>query len=92
MTSRGQEVAWADLRDGVGNAGCRFAKAREGRVVFVGGSITEMAGWRDQVCERLTASVPETTLDFLNAGMTSTDSRTGTLRTPRDGGLSLIYI
>ena len=37
-------------------------------VTFLGGSITNMEGWRTKVCDYLTAAYPATDFRFINAG------------------------
>jgi lysophospholipase L1-like esterase len=66
--------------------GCfrKFASTRQGRVAFLGGSITEMEGYRPMVCRILTERFPQTKFDFINAGISSTCSTTGAFRLERD--------
>jgi len=72
------------LRGGLDNCRYRFEHAKSGRVVFMGGSITEMKGWRDLVCEDLQRRFPQTKFDFVNAGISSTGSTPGAFRLMRD--------
>jgi lysophospholipase L1-like esterase len=72
------------LRGGLANAWRRFSAAGEARVAFLGGSITQMKGWRDLVCEHLAARFPRTRFDFINAGIASTGSTPGAFRLTRD--------
>ncbi len=53
-------------------------------VAFMGGSITEMDGYRPMVCEMLKEKFPETRFTFLAAGIASTCSDTGAFRLERD--------
>lgn len=82
MTPHGRE--YFTLRGGLSNALRRFGAGGEARVAFLGGSITEMAGWRDLVCRHLAQRFPQTTFDFINAGIASTGSTPGAFRLLRD--------
>src|SRR5512136_862597 len=62
----------------------RFAAEKKGHVVFMGGSITEMDGYRPMVCELLRKRFPETEFAFTNAGIASTCSTTGAFRLQAD--------
>jgi len=73
-------VEYFKLRDPLQNCRIRFAKSRKGRVAFLGGSITNMTGWRDLMCRSLQKRFPETEFDFINAGIPSTDSTLGSFR------------
>jgi acetyl esterase/lipase/lysophospholipase L1-like esterase len=74
----------------------KFAEQREGRVVFLGGSITEMQGYRPLVEEWLKTAFPETRFTFINAGIASTCSHTGAFRFQRDvvadGPVDLLFV
>ena len=67
-------------RSGLTNSYHRFAIEKKGRVVFMGGSITEGRGWRDSVCLYLQQRFPETEFEFINAGISSTGSTPGAFR------------
>lgn len=82
LTPYGRE--YFQLRGGLRNAWRRFQAGGNARVVFLGGSITQMAGWRDLVCRQLTARFPQTKFDFVNAGISSTGSTPGAFRLLRD--------
>ena len=71
-------------RSGLTNAYHTFKKTGKGRVAFMGGSITEAAGWRDSVCQYLTDRFPGTSFEFINAGISSTGSTPGAFRFSRD--------
>jgi sialidase-1 len=63
------------LRAGLPNCRVRFAHEKKGRVAFLGGSITWADnGWRSMVCEDLRKRFPQTSFDFINAGIPSTDT------------------
>ncbi len=55
-----------------------------GDVAFLGGSITEMEGYRPMVCEYLKKTFPRTDFNFVAAGISSTCSDTGAFRLDAD--------
>ncbi len=77
---------------------CRtvFEREKRGRVAFLGGSITEMNGYRPHVCNTLTERFPQTEFDFINAGISSTCSTTGAFRLATDvlhrGRVDLLFV
>ena len=78
------------------NSRIRFQSDREGRVAFIGGSITEMQGYRPLVMEELQRRFPATDFEFINAGIASTCSTTGAFRLERDvlsaGDVDLLFV
>jgi len=66
------------------NSKIKFEREKKGRVAFMGGSITEMTGWRDMVCQELQRRFPDTEFDFINAGISSTGTTPGAFRFERD--------
>ncbi len=68
------------LRGAFKNARLRFERDKEGHVAFIGGSITEMNGYRPMVMDILKRRFPETQFEFTNAGISSTCSTTGAFR------------
>ncbi|MEZ6088259.1 MAG: GDSL-type esterase/lipase family protein [Pirellulaceae bacterium] len=68
------------LRGDFQNAKRRFERDRKGHVAFIGGSITEMNGYRPMVIERLKERFPKTEFTFTDAGISSTCSTTGAFR------------
>lgn len=82
-------------RGGLTNCYLRFTRDKVGKVVFLGGSITEMNGWRDKVCRYLTEHFPETRFEFINAGISSTGSTLGAFRLATDvlakGDVDLLF-
>jgi lysophospholipase L1-like esterase len=58
--------------------------AGRGVVAFLGGSITEMNGYRPMVMESLSKRYPASEFLFVNAGIASTCSHTGAFRLRRD--------
>jgi sialidase-1 len=84
-----------ELRNGLGNTATVFQQG-QGRVAFLGGSITQMTGWRDLVCEDLKTRFPETEFDFVQAGVASMGSTPNAFRLARDvfsrGGVNLLFV
>lgn len=62
----------------------KIAGQSEARVAFLGGSITEMEGYRPLVEKWLTERFPQTKFSFIRAGISSTCSNTGAFRFQRD--------
>lgn len=62
----------------------KFEDDKTGHVAFLGGSITEMNGYRPLVQSWLTTRFPDTEFTFTNAGIASTCSHTGAFRLERD--------
>lgn len=84
------------FRGHMNNSRSRFQNKREGHVAFIGGSITEMNGYRPMVCERLKRRFPKTKFTFTDAGISSTCSTTGAFRLAKDvlskGPVDLFFI
>lgn len=68
----------------------------EGRVAFLGGSITYNPGWRDSISHFLQRSFPKTAFDFIAAGIPSMGSTPGAFRLERDvlskGRIDLLFV
>jgi sialidase-1 len=68
----------------------------QANVVFLGGSITNMTGWRDKVCEYLQRTYPATSFRFQNAGIPSLGSLPHAFRFQRDvlskGRVDLLFV
>lgn len=58
-------------RGGIANAFAKFAREGRGKVAFVGGSITEMHGWKELVCADLKKRFPKTRFEFVYSGIAS---------------------
>src|SRR3954451_12173104 len=71
-------------RGSLDNSRLKFQTQRKGSVAFIGGSITEMEGYRAMVCELLKKRFPETAFNFTAAGISSTCSTTGAFRLASD--------
>ncbi len=84
------------LRTHLANSRIQFQQNRKGHVAFIGGSITEMNGYRPMVCDILKKRFPETEFTFTDAGISSTCSTTGAFRLQSDvlskGPLDLFFI
>ncbi|MDO4629301.1 MAG: SGNH/GDSL hydrolase family protein, partial [Planctomycetia bacterium] len=78
------EAEWFELRDGLPNSAKKFTETGYGTVAFVGGSITEMNGWRNLVIEELQKRFPDTEFEFISAGISSTGSTPGAFRLTTD--------
>jgi lysophospholipase L1-like esterase len=78
------------------NCKIQFEQNKTGHVAFLGGSITEMNGYRPMLCEFLEDKFPSTEFTFTNAGIASTGSTTGAFRMERDvlseGPLDLLFV
>ena len=72
------------LRGGFANSQQVFETKPESHVAFMGGSITEMNGYRPMMMDWLKARFPKTSFHFTNAGISSTCSTTGAFRLERD--------
>ena len=72
------------LRSSFDNSRYKFLKNKKGRVAFIGGSITQMNGYRPMVAKYLQEKFPETEFEFVNAGLSSTCSTTGAMRLKSD--------
>jgi lysophospholipase L1-like esterase len=84
------------LRGSLHNSRLQFLTKKKGHVAFMGGSITEMNGYRPLVCELLQCRFPATKFTFTDAGIASTCSTTGAFRLERDvlskGPLDLFFV
>ncbi len=84
------------FRGSLDNSRLHFERTGKGRVAFLGGSITEMNGYRPLVCDLLKQRFPHTDFTFVNAGIGSTTSRTGAFRLDRDvlagGPVDLLFV
>lgn len=71
-------------RGSLTNAYLKFTKEKKGCVAFLGGSITEMRGWRDMVKEDLKQRFPDTDFNFIEAGISSTGTTPHSFRFEND--------
>jgi len=68
------------VRGSYANSQLQFKKNKTGRVAFMGGSITQMNGYRPMVTDWLAKRFPKTKFEIVNAGISSTCSTTGAFR------------
>jgi pimeloyl-ACP methyl ester carboxylesterase/lysophospholipase L1-like esterase len=84
------------FRQKLQNSRLIFEQKKEGRVAFLGGSITHNPGWRDYVSDYLRERFPDTEFDFINAGIPSMGSTPGAFRFERDvlfrGPVDLLFV
>lgn len=78
------------------NSLTKFEKERQARVAFLGGSITEMNGWKDQIEKQLQQRFPYTKFEFVEAGIGSTGTTPGSFRLKNDilskGKIDLLFV
>jgi pimeloyl-ACP methyl ester carboxylesterase/lysophospholipase L1-like esterase len=83
-------------RGSLANSRLVFERDKQGHVAFMGGSITEMNGYRPLVCDALRAQFPGVEFTFTNAGIASTCSTTGAFRLGdevlRKGPVDLFFV
>jgi lysophospholipase L1-like esterase len=84
------------FRENLTNSRVQFEIGKTGHVAFMGGSITEMNGYRPMVCEILQHRFPDTQFTFTDAGISSTCSTSGAFRLERDvlnqGPVDLFFV
>lgn len=85
------------IRNGAGAALAKFQHKKQGRVAYIGGSITEMpAGYSFLTSQMIQEMFPTTKFEFINAGISSTCSDTGSFRIGTDvfskGIIDLLFI
>lgn len=84
------------LRGSLTNSLLQFNASKKGHVAFIGGSITEMNGYRPMVCDWLQKRFPATQFTFTDAGISSTCSTTGAFRVETDvlskGPVDLFFV
>ena len=85
-----------NYRGNLNNSRYVFENKKQGRVAFLGGSITEMKGWHNIVMEQLKQRFPETKFDFIEAGIGSTGTTPGSFRIEKDvlskGKVDLLFV
>lgn len=84
------------LRGNLQNSFLKFEKERKGRVAFLGGSITEMNGWKDMIEKQLKQRFPYTQFEFVEAGIGSTGTTPGAFRLENDvlskGKIDMLFV
>ena len=81
MAQDGHHIHW---RGSLGNAMHAIVVDRKATVAFLGGSITEMHGWREQVEDDLRQRFPDTEFKFIDAGISSLGSTPHAFRFEED--------
>ena len=85
-----------ELRGGVSNFHLQCENQKNARVAFLGGSITQMNGWRNLVMKGLKDRFPDVSFEFIQAGVASMGSTPGAFRMQRDvldrGQLDLLFV
>lgn len=79
-----QKKQYIRQRESISNSYIRFTKDKKGTVAFLGGSITEMKGWRNMIKEDLVQRFPETEFKFIEVGIPSTGSTPHAFRLEND--------
>lgn len=83
-------------RGNLQNSFIKLEKERKARVAFLGGSITEMEGWRTAIQAQLRQRFPYTQFDFVDAGISSTGTTPGAFRLQQDvlskGKIDLLFV
>ncbi len=69
---------------GLANAFETFTRTKKGTVAFLGGSITHNPGWREKTAQYLQERFPETTFNFIAAGIPSLGSTPHAFRFSKD--------
>jgi lysophospholipase L1-like esterase len=86
----------AIFRGNLTNCRIQLERIGKGHVAFMGGSITEMDGYRPMISDFLKRRFPDTEFTFTNAGIASTCSTTGAFRLETDvlskGRVDLLFI
>lgn len=76
--------AYHTMRSGLKNSQAIFSDTKKGTIAFLGGSITANPGWRDMLKEYFIAKFPETEFTFIDAGIPSEGSTSGSMRIQGD--------
>ena len=85
-----------DLATGLNNSHIQFERNGQGRIAFLGGSITYNGGWRDSLMAYFEKRFPETDFEFVAAGIPSMGSTPSSFRLQRDvisqGRIDLLFL
>ncbi len=68
------------IRGSLNKSRNQFESSHKGNVAFLGGSITEMDGWREMISNYLVACFPDVKMNILNAAIPSLGSLAHTFR------------
>jgi sialidase-1 len=78
------------------NSSFQLKKDKKLTIAFLGGSITNMQGWRDLVCKKLEQQYPDAEFRFINAGVPSLGSLPHSFRFENDvlskGKIDLLFV
>ncbi|MDE5677890.1 MAG: prolyl oligopeptidase family serine peptidase [Phocaeicola sp.] len=85
-----------NVRGSLQNSLVKFEKGQKARVAFLGGSITEMNGWKNRIEQQLRQRFPHTEFEFVEAGIGSTGTTPGAFRLQHDvlskGKIDLLFV
>jgi len=91
-----QSSSFITLNGFSSNTAEKLQKQEPVTIAFLGGSITNMEGWRGLVCSYLTNTYPKTKFKFINAGIPSLGSLPHAFRLQRDvldsGKIDLLFL
>lgn len=84
------------IRSSMDNSRIKFERSGVGRVATLGGSITQMSGWREMVFADLQHRFSKTKFDFISAGVASLGSTPHAFRLEQDllskGPVDLLFV
>jgi len=87
---------YVNPRGSLQNSYLKFENEKEGCVAFLGGSITHMKGWRDQIKEQLKQRFPFTKFRFIEVGIPSAGTTPHAFRVDNDvlskGNVDLLFV
>ena len=85
-----------NIRGSLTNSYLKFTRGGKARVAFLGGSITEMKGWKNMLEEFFKKTFPQTEFEFVEAGIPSMGSTPHSFRMKTDvlakGKIDLLFV
>ena len=85
-----------NIRGSLTNSYLKFSRGDKARVAFLGGSITEMKGWKNMLEEFFKKTFPQTEFEFVEAGIPSMGSTPHSFRMKTDvlrkGKIDLLFV
>lgn len=85
-----------NIRGSLTNSYLKFSRGGKARVAFLGGSITEMKGWKNMLEEFFKKTFPQTEFEFVEAGIPSMGSTPHSFRMKTDvlakGKIDLLFV
>ncbi len=85
-----------NIRGSLTNSYLKFSRGGKARVAFLGGSITEMKGWKNMLEEFFKKTFPQTEFEFIEAGIPSMGSTPHSFRMKTDvlakGKIDLLFV